>query len=210
MESCIANRLNSLYVLYCNLEKKVNDSLIKGELEIVKNEMKSIKNETDSSIKEDIQLIKNELKSIKNETDHSIKEDIQLIKNELKSIKNETDHSIKEDIQLIKNETDHSIKEDIQLIKNETDHSIKEDIQLIKNEMKSIKKEFEKIRDLQYDKNLESTPNYLEYTTLYADFENNGVCIYCPSEPYEPDNDISFGPIIDNDIYTNLKNILNN
>ena len=173
MESCIANRLNSLYVLYCNLEKKVNDSLIKGELEIVKNEMKSIKNETDSSIKEDIQLIKNELKSIKNETDHSI-------------------------------------KEDIQLIKNETDHSIKEDIQLIKNEMKSIKKEFEKIRDLQYDKNLESTPNYLEYTTLYADFENNGVCIYCPSEPYEPDNDISFGPIIDNDIYTNLKNILNN
>ena len=151
MESCIANRLNSLYVLYCNLEKKVNDSLIKGELEIVKNEMKTIKNETDSSIKEDIQLIK-----------------------------------------------------------NETDHSIKEDIQLIKNEMKSIKKEFEKIRDLQYDKNLESTPNYLEYTTLYADFENNGVCIYCPSEPYEPDNDISFGPIIDNDIYTNLKNILNN
>ena len=57
--------------------------------------------------------------------------------------------------------------------------------------------------------NLEA-PNYLEYTLLHADFENCGICMYCPSEPYEPDNDISSGPIIDNAIYDNLKNILNN
>ena len=58
--------------------------------------------------------------------------------------------------------------------------------------------------------NLESTPNYLEYTILYADFENCGICMYCPSEPYEQENDISYGPIIDNEKYTILKNILNN
>ena len=138
MESCIANRLNSLYVLYSNLEKKVNDSSIKGELEIVKKELKSIKNETDSSIKEELEIVKKELKSIKNETDSLI---------------------------------------------NETEYK----------------------RNINLD-----SPNYLEYTTLFADFENNGVCIYCPSEPYEPNDDISFGPVIDNDIYTNLKNILNN
>jgi len=116
MESCIANRLNSLYVLYSNLEKKVNDSSIKGEFEIVKKELKSIKNETDSLINE-----------------------------------------------------------------------------------------------IEYKRNINlDSPNYLEYTILFADFENNGVCIYCPSEPYEPNDDISFGPVIDNDIYTNLKNILNN
>jgi len=138
MESCIANRLNSLYVLYSNLEKKVNDSSIKGELEIVKKELKSIKNETDSSIKGELEIVKKELKSIKNETDSLI---------------------------------------------NEIEHK----------------------RNINLD-----SPNYLEYTTLFADFENNGVCIYCPSEPYEPNDDISFGPVIDNDIYTNLKNILNN
>ena len=136
--NCIANRLNSLYVLYSNLEKKVNDSSIKGELEIVKKELKSIKNETDSSIKEELEIVKKELKSIKNETDSLI---------------------------------------------NETEYK----------------------RNINLD-----SPNYLEYTTLFADFENNGVCIYCPSEPYEPNDDISFGPVIDNDIYTNLKNILNN
>jgi len=138
MESCIANRLNSLYVLYSNLEKKVNDSSIKGEFEIVKKELKSIKNETDSLIKEELEIVKKELKSIKNETDSLINE-------------------------------------------------------------------------IEYKRNINlDSPNYLEYTILFADFENNGVCIYCPSEPYEPNDDISFGPVIDNDIYTNLKNILNN
>jgi hypothetical protein len=52
--------------------------------------------------------------------------------------------------------------------------------------------------------------NYLEYTTLHADFEDCGICMYCPSEPYEPADEISSGPIIDNVIYTNLKNILYN
>jgi len=76
----------------------------------------------------------------------------------------------------------------------------------IKNTINSITYELRHQKNV----NLESTPNYLEYTLLYADFENCGICMYCPSEPYEPDNDISSGPVIDNDIYTNLKNILNN
>ena len=51
MESGIANRLNSLCVLYCNLEKKFNDYLSK--------------NETDSSIQGELEEIKDELIKIK-------------------------------------------------------------------------------------------------------------------------------------------------
>jgi hypothetical protein len=118
------------------------------------------------------------------------------------------------------------------LINNENDLLIKEEIEKIKKELREIKTENNsskqdngdslKIKDeldkinsimheLRYQKNVNlDTPNYLEYTLLYADFENCGICMYCPSEPYEPDNDISSGPIIDNEKYTNLKNILNN
>jgi hypothetical protein len=118
------------------------------------------------------------------------------------------------------------------LLNNENDLLIKEEIEKIKKELREIKTENNsskqdngdslKIKDeldkinsimheLRYQKNVNlDTPNYLEYTLFYADFENCGICMYCPSEPYEPDNDISSGPIIDNEKYTNLKNILNN
>lgn len=144
MESCITNRLNSLCVLYCNLEKKVKDYLIN--------------NENDLLIKEEIEKIKKELREIKTENNSS------------------------------KQDNGDSLK-----IKDELD------------KINSI------MHELRYQKNVNlDTPNYLEYTLLYADFENCGICMYCPSEPYEPDNDISSGPIIDNEKYTNLKNILNN
>ncbi len=144
MESCITNRLNSLCVLYCNLEKKVKDYLIN--------------NENDLLIKEEIEKIKKELIEIKTENNSS------------------------------KQDNGDSLK-----IKDELD------------KINSI------MHELRYQKNVNlDTPNYLEYTLLYADFENCGICMYCPSEPYEPDNDISSGPIIDNEKYTNLKNILNN
>ncbi len=144
MESCITNRLNSLCVLYCNLEKKVKDYLLN--------------NENDLLIKEEIEKIKKELREIKTENNSS------------------------------KQDNGDSLK-----IKDELD------------KINSI------MHELRYQKNVNlDTPNYLEYTLLYADFENCGICMYCPSEPYEPDNDISSGPIIDNEKYTNLKNILNN
>jgi len=131
MESCITNRLNSLSVLYCNLEKRVNDLLTKKELEEIKE-------------------IKRELKSIK---------ELEIVNGELKLIKNN-------------------------------------------NNLCELRR--------QLNIELKSTPNYLEYTILYADFENDGICIYCPSEPYEPVDTVLSGPVIDNNIYTNLKNILNN
>ena len=135
--NCITNRLNSLSVLYCNLEKKVNDLLTKKELEEIKGELKSIKEDNNLSIKEELEIVNGELKIIKND-------------NNLCELRH------------------------------------------------------------QININLKSTPNYLEYTLLYADFENNGICIYCPSEPYEPVDTVLFGPVIDNNIYTNLKNVLNN
>ena len=165
MESCITNRLNSLSVLYCNLEKKVNEYLSK--------------NETGSLTKEGLEKIKEELKSIKEENNLSIEE----IKEELKSVKGENNLSLKRELEIVNGE--------LKIIKNDKNYKIKD--------------------ELRYQKNINlEGPNYLEYTLLYADFEDCGICMYCPSEPYEPDNEISSGPIIDNAIYTNLKNILNN
>jgi hypothetical protein len=161
MESCITNRLNSLCVLYCNLEKKVNDYLSK--------------NYDDSIIKEEFEKIKGELREIKEENNLSIERELEIVNGELK------------------------------IIKNDKNYKIKEELDIIKNTINSI------TRELRHQKNVNlEAPNYLEYTLLYADFENCGICMYCPSEPYEPDNDISSGPIIDNAIYDNLKNILNN
>jgi hypothetical protein len=162
MESGITNRLNSLCVLYCNLEKKVNDHLSK--------------NEVDSTIKEELEKIKEELKLIKRENNLSTNRELEVVNGE------------------------------IQLINIDKNNKIKDELDTIKNTINSITHELRHQKNI----NLESTPNYLEYTILYADFENCGICMYCPSEPYEPDNEISSGPIIDNDIYTNLKNILNN
>jgi len=159
MESCITNRLNSLSVLYCNLEKKIDNYLLK--------------NETDLSIREELEKIKRELNSIKEENNLSINRELEVVNGELQIINND---------------------------------KIKDELDTIKNTINSITYELRHQKNV----NLESTPNYLEYTLLYADFENCGICMYCPSEPYEPDNDISSGPVIDNDIYTNLKNILNN
>lgn len=161
MESCITNRLNSLCNLYCNLEKKINNYLLK--------------NETDSLTKEELEKIKEELKSIKEENNLSINRELEIVNGELK------------------------------IIKNDKNYKIKDELDSIKNTINSITQE------LRYQKNINlDTPNYLEYTLLYADFENCGICMYCPNEPYEPDNDISNGPIIDNEKYTILKNILNN
>ena len=81
--------------------------------------------------------------------------------------------------------------------KKEYEH-IEQQIEIIKEEQNIIKKQ------------IIEKANYLEYTTLHADFEECGICMYCPSEPYEPADEISSGPIIDNAIYTNLKNILYN
>ena len=158
MESCITNRLNSLSVLYCNLEKRVNDLLTKKELEEIKEELKSIKEDNNLLIKEELEEIKGELKSIKEDNNLSIKEELEIVNGELKIIKNNN------------------------------------------------------LCELRHQKNifLKSTPNYLEYTLLYADFEDSGICMYCPSEPYEPVDTVLSGPVIDNNIYTNLKNILNN
>jgi hypothetical protein len=166
MESCITNRLNSLSVLYCNLEKKFNDLLTKKELE---------------EIKEELEEIKGEIKSIKEDNNLSIKEELEEIKGELKSIKEDNNLSIKEELEIVNGE--------LKLIKNN-------------NNLCELRR--------QLNIELKSTPNYLEYTILYADFENNGICIYCPSEPYEPVDTVLSGPVIDNNIYTNLKNILNN
>jgi len=179
MESGIANRLNNLCVLYCNLEKKFNDYLLK--------------NEVDSTTKEEIEKIKEELREIKKENeslkkeDKEDKEDKEEIK---KEIKKENESLLKGELEIINGE--------LKIIKNNNNSTIKDELDSITHE-------------LRYQKNVNlETPNYLEYTLLYADFQNCGICMYCPSEPYEPENDISSGPIIDNAIYTNLKNILNN
>lgn len=162
MESCIANRLNNLYILYYNLEKKINDNLSKNETNL------SIKEELNISIKDELEEIKRELKIIKGDNNFSLKGELEIINGELKIIKNEKNYEIKDELHSIKNE-------------------------------------------LRYQKNINlNTSNYLEYTLLYADFENCSICMYCPSEPYELDDDISGGPIIDNEKYTILKNILNN
>jgi hypothetical protein len=160
MESCITNRLNSLCVLYCNLEKKVNDYLSKNEKDILKKELEEIKEE---------------LKSIKEDNNLSIKRELEIINGEL-------------------------------MIKNDKNYKIKDELDSIKNIINSITHELRH----QINIKLKSTPNYLEYTLLYTDFENNGICMYCPSEPYEPADTVLSGPVIDNNIYTNLKNILNN
>jgi hypothetical protein len=162
MESCIANRLNSLCVLYCNLEKKINDYLSN--------------NYDDSIIKEEIEKIKGELREIKEENNLSIERELEIVNGELK------------------------------MIKNDKNYKVNDELDSIKNTINSISHELRNQKNV----NLESTPNYLEYTLLYADFENCGICMYCPSEPYEPDNEISSGPNIDNEKYTILKNILNN
>ena len=91
------------------------------------------------------------------------------------------------------------------MIKNDKNYKVNDELDSIKNTINLISHELRNQKNLNLD-----TPNYLEYTLLYADFENCGICMYCPSEPYEPDNEISIGPIIDNAIYDNLKNILNN
>ena len=143
--NCITNRLNSLSVLYCNLEKKVNEYLSK--------------NETGSLTKEGFEKIKEELKSIKEENNLSINRELEIVNGELKIIKNDKNYKIKDELDKIKNT-----------------------INLI-------------TRELRHQKNINlDTPNYLEYTLVYADFENCGICMYCPSEPYEPENDISSGP----------------
>ena len=145
MESCITNRLNSLCVLYCNLEKKVNDYLSK--------------NYDDSIIKEEFEKIKGELREIKEENNLSINRELEIVNGELK------------------------------IIKNDKNYKIKDELDKIKNTINSI------THELRHQKNINlDTPNYLEYTLLYADFENCGICMYCPSEPYEPENDISSGP----------------
>lgn len=169
MESCIANRLNNLYILYYNLEKKINDNLSKNEINLsIKEELKLINEEVNISIKEELEEIKRELKIIKGDNNFSLKGELEIINGELKIIKNERNYEIKDELHSIKNE-------------------------------------------LRYQKNINlDTSNYLEYTLLYADFKNCSICMYCPSEPYEPDDDISEGPIIDNEKYTILKNILNN
>ena len=138
--NCITNRLNSLCVLYCNLEKKVKDYLIN--------------NENDFRIKEEIEKIKEELREIKTENN---------------SLKINEKFTSKQD--------------------NDDSSKIKDELNTIKNTINSI------THELRYQKNVNlDTPNYLEYTLLYADFENCGICMYCPSEPYEPENDISSGP----------------
>jgi hypothetical protein len=183
MESCIANKLNNLCVLYCNLEKKFNDYLFK--------------NETDTLTKEELENIKRELELIKGDNNLSIKGELEEIKRELNSIKEENNISIKRELEVVNGE--------LKIINNDKNYKVKDELDTIKNTIDSI------IHELRHQKNVNlDSPNYLEYTTLYADFENCGICMYCPSEPYETDNDISFGPVIDNDIYTNLKNILNN
>jgi hypothetical protein len=183
MESGIANRLNSLYVLYYNLEKKFNDYLSK--------------NETDSSIKDELEEIKDELINIKINNDSSIKCELEEIKGEIKSIKEENNLSINRELEIVNGE--------LKIIKKEKNYKIKDELDKIKNTINSI------THELRHQKNINlDTPNYLEYTLLYADFENCGICMYCPSEPYEPENDISSGPIIDNEKYNYLKNILNN
>jgi hypothetical protein len=173
----MSNKLNNLCVLYCNLEKKFNDYLLKNETDLL------TKRDNNLSIKCELEKIKGELEEIKRE---------------LNSIKEENNLSINRELEIVNGE--------LKMIKNDKNYKLKDEFETIKNTINSITYE------LQYQKNinLESTPNYLEYTLLYADFENCGICIYCPSEPYEPDNDISNGPIIDNEKYTILKNILNN
>lgn len=124
-----------------------------------------------------------------------------------------------------------------QIIEKELEHkkeyeNIEQQLDIIKEEQKTIKKQIiEKEKEPEYKKEYEhieqqieiikeeqniikkqiiEKANYLEYTTLHADFEDCGICMYCPNEPYEPADEISSGPIIDNAIYTNLKNILYN
>ena len=120
MESCITNRLNSLCVLYCNLEKKVNEHLSK--------------NEVDSTIKEEIKQIKGELSEIKKENDSLIKGELEIVNGELK------------------------------IIKNNNNSTVKEELDSIKNTINSITHELRHQKNI----NLESTPNYLEYTLLYS------------------------------------------
>ncbi len=92
-----------------------------------------------------------------------------------------------------------------QIIEKEPEH--KEEYEHIEQQIKTIKAEQKMIKkQLQYNEKA----NYLEYTTLFADFEDCGICMYCPSEPYEPADEISNGPIINNETYTYLKNILYN
>jgi ATP-dependent Lon protease len=174
MESCIANRLNNLCVLYCNLEKQVNNYLSK--------------NQNDLLIKEELDKIKRELEEIKKKEENNL-----TIEKELKSLKEENNLLLKEKL------------EEIKIIKNEKNYNIQDELNSIKNMINSITNE------LRYQKNINlDSQNYLEYTLLYADFENCDICMYCPSEPYEPEYYTQSVPIIDNEKYTILKNILNN
>ena len=125
----------------------------------------------------------------------TIKKQIEIIKEEPKTIKKEYEH-IEQQIEII--------KEEPKTIKKEYEH-IEQQIEIIKEEQKTIKKQ------LQYkEKSIIEKENYLEYTTIYADFENCGICMYCPSEPYDPTDEISTGPVINNETYEYLKNILYN
>ena len=81
--NCITNRLNSLCVLYCNLEKKVNEHLSKNEKELF--------------IKEELEKIKEELKLIKEENNLSTNRELEVVNGELQIItptekKNETEN----------------------------------------------------------------------------------------------------------------------
>jgi len=79
--NCITNRLNSLCVLYCNLEKKVNDYLSKNyDDSIIKEELKSINRE--------LEIVNGELKIIKNDKNYKIKEELDTITRELRHQKN--------------------------------------------------------------------------------------------------------------------------
>jgi len=148
--------IKQLNVLYCNLEKRVNNLLTKEELEKIKGEFNSIR----------------ELEKIKGDNNLSISRELEELKGEFNSIK---------------------------------------ELEIVNGELKIIKNN-NNLCELRHQKNikLKSPPNYLEYTLLYADFENCGICMYCPSEPYEPADTVLSGHIIDNNIYRNLKNILNN
>jgi hypothetical protein len=132
-------------------------------------------------------------KIIKKQITENIKQE------ELKNVKKESEH-IEQQIQ-IKKESE-NIEQQIKN-KKEYEH-IEQQIQIIKEEQKSIK------RQLQYKEEFIENGNYLEYTTIYADFENCGICMYCPSEPYEPTDEILTGPVINNETYEYLKNILYN
>ena len=180
------------------IQKKIKKEYehIKQQIEIIKEEEKPIKKEYEH-IEEQKQIIKEEQKQIIKEEQKPIIKEYEHIEQQIEIIKEEQKIIRKEEQKPI-------IKEEQKPIIKEYEH-IEEQIEIIKEEQKIIRKQ------LQYkEKQLIEKENYLEYTTIYADFENCGICMYCPSEPYDPADEISNGPIINNETYTYLKNILYN